>query len=547
MKFSRRNFLELAGYSAGISALSLGHLSPAYAACSGTTGHSLVVVYLRGGADWTFMVSPRKAALTADGGSPEMAFYMDIDSSTNTVNSLGRQHLYEWTVATNEPQFKDPTTSPTNGLAITGAASSERLHYHFHPKMTQLQTLFNNNEMSVVLGVGGVNNRSHFLAQDAMERARPFDTNQGTNNGWLFDFLQSHYGDDGSCTPIIDTPIGIAVSSGLSESLRGPSGQLTAAIPDAKDFGLKIFENYGTSGKSADDYEAFLNELYVRTANGLDSRNCEQGVDHDSYRVSRDSGNLSQKALDTLALGDAYDDQAPGVPLDFAGLTDGTAFERRLKDALRLVHSRSSTNVNVVNVDMGGWDSHDFQLLEQTANIEDLDFGIGEFVKALKNNSDFASTTVMIMTEFGRTTDFNGNEGTDHGDGCAMFVIDGGGSNFNGGRLINSGETSVSVDLAESYKAGSTNPRLLWPTFNTAELNRWKAEGAEENQRFYVPILTDYRSIFAEVLERRMSASAADLDAVFYSGTPVTVTDLKNGFDDPITGDERTGYAGLFA
>jgi len=89
---------------------------------------------------------------------------------------------------------------------------------------------------------------------------------------------------------------------------------------------------------------------------------------------------------------------------------------------------------------------------------------------------------VVAMSEFGRTIDENGSQGTDHGHGNAMFLLGGG---VQGGKVYGD-----------------------WPTL-TPEAR----DDADD-----LAITTDYRHVLAEMLQRRLGATA--LDAIFPGFTP---------------------------
>ena len=81
-----------------------------------------------------------------------------------------------------------------------------------------------------------------------------------------------------------------------------------------------------------------------------------------------------------------------------------------------------------------GWDTHvrqgaqDGQLANRLA-------GLDEAILALRNRlqTQWDRTTLVIVTEFGRTVRVNGAGGTDHGVGGAAFLLGGG---VRGGRII---------------------------------------------------------------------------------------------------------------
>jgi uncharacterized protein (DUF1501 family) len=88
-------------------------------------------------------------------------------------------------------------------------------------------------------------------------------------------------------------------------------------------------------------------------------------------------------------------------------------------------------------------------------------------------------TTVVVVTEFGRTFRENGNKGTDHGHGSVYWTL---GGKIKGGRIL--GE-QVSV-----------NQRNLF-----------------ENRDF--PVLNDYRAILGGLLGRLYGLSTSQIASVF--------------------------------
>jgi len=91
---------------------------------------------------------------------------------------------------------------------------------------------------------------------------------------------------------------------------------------------------------------------------------------------------------------------------------------------------------------------------------------------------------VVVISEFGRTFRENGDRGTDHGHGSVYWVIGGG---INGGRIA--GE-QVKVEQAHLFQ-----------------------------NRDY-PVLTDYRALFAGLLQRIYGLDAASLQRIFAGVKP---------------------------
>jgi uncharacterized protein (DUF1501 family) len=89
---------------------------------------------------------------------------------------------------------------------------------------------------------------------------------------------------------------------------------------------------------------------------------------------------------------------------------------------------------NLGFVDVGGWDTH---VNQGSANgylagrLGELGRGVAAFAKA--TGPVWNNTTVVVISEFGRTFRENGNRGTDHGHGSAYWVV---GGSVRGGRLV---------------------------------------------------------------------------------------------------------------
>ena len=85
---------------------------------------------------------------------------------------------------------------------------------------------------------------------------------------------------------------------------------------------------------------------------------------------------------------------------------------------------REDAGPNIAAMEFSGWDTHANQGLAGGA----LDRLLGQLAEGLtvfrtEMGSAWASTTVVVMTEFGRTARPNGTRGTDHGTAGAGFLI----------------------------------------------------------------------------------------------------------------------------
>jgi uncharacterized protein (DUF1501 family) len=85
---------------------------------------------------------------------------------------------------------------------------------------------------------------------------------------------------------------------------------------------------------------------------------------------------------------------------------------------------RQETGPNVAAMEFSGWDTH----ANQGAGGGALDRQLGQLAQGLETfrsgmGSAWSNTTVVVMTEFGRTARPNGTRGTDHGTAGAGFVL----------------------------------------------------------------------------------------------------------------------------
>jgi len=84
-------------------------------------------------------------------------------------------------------------------------------------------------------------------------------------------------------------------------------------------------------------------------------------------------------------------------------------------------------------VDVGGWDTHVNQGSVTGGlanNLKNLGEGLAAYADAL--GDEWNNTTVVVVSEFGRTFRENGDKGTDHGHGTVHWVL---GGKVNGGRI----------------------------------------------------------------------------------------------------------------
>lgn len=110
----------------------------------------------------------------------------------------------------------------------------------------------------------------------------------------------------------------------------------------------------------------------------------------------------------------------------------GSEFGQRCLLARRLCQSgvrfvEVSHNLNFVNG--SGWDTHRQGQLKQHLLIQDLDTALSTLVLDLERNNMLDSTLVVVATEFGRPSGWDGGGGRNHQTNAYSMVFAGGGLN----------------------------------------------------------------------------------------------------------------------
>jgi uncharacterized protein (DUF1501 family) len=94
---------------------------------------------------------------------------------------------------------------------------------------------------------------------------------------------------------------------------------------------------------------------------------------------------------------------------------------------------RRDSKIQLVFMDVGGWDTHIGQgnAKGQLANkLDKFGQGLSRLIQGL--GPVYQDTAILIMSEFGRTVAENGNKGTDHGHGNVAWLL---GGNVQGGKV----------------------------------------------------------------------------------------------------------------
>ena len=244
--------------------------------------------------------------------------------------------------------------------------------FSLSPGLAPLAEFWKRDELAVAHAIASPNrSRSHFEAQAVIETG--LDRPVGAADGWL-NRLLSVLGGSNS---------GIAVGAGLPRSLSG-----------------KIPVSSWSPAQLGSVEAAFLERLHLFYRS-------------DPLLSGKFEAALGQREIATGLAGEAMPGKGPG---------DRGSADNLFRATAKLMIAENGPNIAAM--EMSGWDTHTNQGRADGA-LDRLLARLASGLTAFRDemNESWAGTTVVVMTEFGRTVQPNGGVGTDHGTGSAAFVL----------------------------------------------------------------------------------------------------------------------------
>jgi len=134
----------------------------------------------------------------------------------------------------------------------------------------------------------------------------------------------------------------------------------------------------------------------------------------------------------------------------------------------KVIASRDTLGMNrqVFFVSMGGFDTHDDQVINQPALYAQLSQALNSFNSQLNELGIADSVTTFTQSEFGRTLTSNG-DGTDHGWGNHQIVM---GGAVNGGDIYGT-VPSFEIGSDDDYRSGRIIPTTSIEQYVSSMLN----------------------------------------------------------------------------
>lgn len=274
--------------------------------------------------------------------------------------------------------YADPAYAKLRGALAIDPAQATKLDGTFalHPALAELGGLYKSGQATFFHAVASpYRERSHFDGQNVLETGG--NAPYALKDGWMNRLLGAlpRHGKDG-----------IAFAPTVPMALRGAvevTSYAPSALPQPNDDLLARVEQLYAEDR----------ELHALWSAALDARDMAGGMGGKEGGANRQSpGALGRMAASFLA--------RPDGP-------------------------------RIAMIETGGWDTHSAQNNRFAAQLGNLDSLIAGLRQGL--GAEWARTTVLVATEFGRTVAVNGTGGTDHGTGAAAMLL---GGAVRGGRVV---------------------------------------------------------------------------------------------------------------
>jgi uncharacterized protein (DUF1501 family) len=342
----------------------------------------------------------------------------------------------EPTYYTDRPRIAIPQPGQANGaLDLDG-------QFGLHPALSPLLPLWQQKSLAFFHACGSNDEtRSHFDAQDYLESGTPGV--KSTRDGWMNRLL----GVVSDKNPIQAVSVGVTTPRIL--------------------LGKRAVANLA-SGRNAGSRMQIDRPQVATAFDRLYGNNDVLGRTYREGRVAR------AELLKDLQAEMQMANNGATLPNGFPGDTQRLA---------RLMARDPRIQVSFLAV--GGWDTHINQGASQgylARNLTQLGKGLVALQEGL--GSVYQNTTIVVMSEFGRTVKENGNGGTDHGHGNVMWLLGGG---IRGGKVYGKW---AGLDAAQRYQGRD------------------------------LAVTTDFRDVLGTVLTRRLAVDGSKIQQVFpkYTG-----------------------------
>ena len=339
-----------------------------------------------------------------------------------------------------------PRPGASGGEAGAGAIDLDG-QFGLNPRLSAMKPLFDEGIAVAAHAVGyDRNTRSHFEEQDTWETGVAGNTIN--SDGWLNRHLATSTGKDGAVLRAV------SLGDNLPRIMQGKASA------------------FAVRG---------LDDLTLPASRKVDPKTVAAALEH-AYSVSPSGEHAAAQDLLAQTAGTTLDgldqlravtsqEYRPAVEYPKTPLGD------KLKQVARLI--KADLGLEVVEVSLGGWDTHQYQGRGGTGTFGDLAQQLGDAVAAFTRDLGDRMNDVLVatLTDFGRTAAENGTGGTDHGWANCMFLVGG----------------AVQRGHAAAKAAGDSSARKV--------VSKWPGLAPDQlHERRDLLHTTDFRDVLGEVV-----------------------------------------------
>ena len=276
-----------------------------------------------------------------------------------------------------------------------GIAADKAIHlndtFGLHPAMTGLKSLWDQNMVAIVQGVGYANpNYSHFRAMEIWQTAHP-ETAPG--EGWVGKYLDTQQ-------TVHNSLLGLNIGNSTPHDFLSTAPPIPS-LNRPEDYKLRPGGDGPAQTAQRDTAVLQLYELYA--------------------------GEAKYGALLQGTIADAFDSSAK-VGQIVGGYQAAAQYPQTpIANGLKMIASvlAANTGLRVAHVQLGGFDTHARQPADQEKLLGQLSDALAAFYQDLAAHNRAQNTVTMTWSEFGRRAGQNASDGTDHGSAAPLFIVGG--------------------------------------------------------------------------------------------------------------------------
>jgi uncharacterized protein (DUF1501 family) len=288
--------------------------------------------------------------------------------------------------------------------------------YGLHPALVELHNLYQSGNLAVVANVGTLPEpmtKADYLARtktipnnlfshaDQQAEAQTLILNSSGPTGWggrVADLIGPVYNTPPAGSTL---PYPVAISLTGNNAFSTGANSAPAMVTTSGATGISNFPATPNARTTAfQNLLAFDNGLkLVQAANGITQ-----------------SGINDAKVLNAALASSTFNPTFPN-----------TSIANQLKMVARIINVNTAIGAQrqIFFVSVGGYDNHDLLLSSQNTNLSQLSAALGAFYTALQSITRDNEVTTFLESDFSRTCQPNGSNGSDHAWGSHMMVMGG--------------------------------------------------------------------------------------------------------------------------